>query len=346
MSANIVVLDAGNSDIKARAASREAVWSHALAELSTAEWNQIMAHSRDNPPAGYARVNGTPFAYGEMAEKRGPVQRRSGAARYQKGYYDILTAISLAQLYKRGGRVFVFASHAPRDITYADDLLEATVGEYTVETEGRTAKFTVAGAMTFDEPVGGLMNVVLKDSGLAYARPDINGGESLVIDIGGFTTDMISVARGGQLDYAVNESVEVGIQNVMRAFERDLRARYADIFKSTTTVPANRLRDALRTGAYTGGGREYPCHTEATNAAGLVLNRIANAYQEVAGGPARWDTIILTGGGSAALYDRLLPILDHGRVLPADDLDALHLANVRGGMKLARFYEANGVIDV
>ena len=40
------------------------------------------------------------------------------------------------------------------------------------------------------------------------------------------------------------------------------------------------------------------------------------------------------------LYDRLLPILDHDHVLLADDVDSMHLANVRGGLKLWRLYEA------
>ena len=53
-----------------------------------------------------------------------------------------------------------------------------------------------------------------------------------------------------------------------------------------------------------------------------------------------WDSIILTGGGSAMLYQRLLPILDHEHVLLADEVESIHLANVRGGLKLWRLYEA------
>ena len=60
----------------------------------------------------------------------------------------------------------------------------------------------------------------------------------------------------------------------------------------------------------------------------------------MAGGALPWDTIILTGGGSAMLYDRLLPVLDHQHTLLADVVDSIHLANVRGGLKLWRLYEA------
>ena len=50
---------------------------------------------------------------------------------------------------------------------------------------------------------------------------------------------------------------------------------------------------------------------EATN---LLLNRIADTYQKLAGGALSWDAIILAGGGSALLYKRLLPILNHNLV--------------------------------
>ena len=67
---------------------------------------------------------------------------------------------------------------------------------------------------------------------------------------------------------------------------------------------------------------------------------IAATYQDIAGGALPWDTLILTGGGSAMLHDRLLPILEHEHVILADRAESIHLANVRGGLKLWRLYEA------
>ena len=40
------------------------------------------------------------------------------------------------------------------------------------------------------------------------------------------------------------------------------------------------------------------------------------------------------------LYEHLKPILEHEKVILADDIEAIHLANVRGGLKLWRLYEA------
>jgi len=76
----------------------------------------------------------------------------------------------------------------------------------------------------------------------------------------------------------------------------------------------------------------------------LFLNRFADTYQRLAGGALSWDTIILTGGGSALLYNHLLTILNHENIVLADRQEELHLANVRGGLKLWRLYEALQVL--
>ena len=99
------------------------------------------------------------------------------------------------------------------------------------------------------------------------------------------------------------------------------------------------MRAAIASGVFIGGGREYDCENEATEATSVLLNRIADTYQHLAGGSLPWDSIILTGGGSAMLYDRLLPLLDHNHIILADDVESIHLANVRGGLKLWRLYE-------
>ena len=95
---------------------------------------------------------------------------------------------------------------------------------------------------------------------------------------------------------------------------------------------------------FLGAGRELDCENEAREATSVLLNRIAETYQRVAGGALPWDTVILTGGGSAMLYDRLLPLLGHDHVILADEAESIHLANVRGGLKLWRLYELLGLL--
>ncbi len=92
------------------------------------------------------------------------------------------------------------------------------------------------------------------------------------------------------------------------------------------------------------GGRKFSCERDVKEATNLFLNRFSDTYQRVTGGALVWDTIILTGGGSALLYHKIKPLLKHDNVMLADRMDTLHLANVRGGLKLWRLYDALKVL--
>jgi hypothetical protein len=341
---NVVVYDSGNGLWKAKIAGGERAIRHALMPLSDTEYEKVVRDSRGKPPEGYARINGEAVAYGIVAEKRG-ADRKTGASRYNKRYYGHSLAIMLNLLYEQSGEVLAFCSYAPRDSEYENDVVKAAIGEYYIEVGESKKWFKVNGATTFPEPVGGLMNVMLRQDGMG-AQTVLTGGDSLVIDIGEFTTDFVSVDQDGVVDQVLNTSERIGIQEVVRTFEDSLRAAYKDEFKDTVDFKPHKIRKAIRMGVYEGGGREYECNNIAREAGSNVLTRIAAVYQSRAGGPGNWDNIILTGGGSAMLYDRLVEeVLNHGRVFIADnDFEALHLANVRGGLKLWRFYESVGAV--
>lgn len=337
----VLVLDAGNSIIKGKTPGKdgEVSFTHAIRKLTEAQYDEILVRARGNPPLSFFRLNGQPYVIGEEAERFGEVTRRSGAARYTADYYSVCLAAALVRLFQDGLTIELFASHPPGDIAYREDLMRAALGEHVVEAGQKTIHFRVTYANTFDEPVGGLMNVMLNEDGRSYARSEINDGRSLVIDIGGHTTDWLAVNPGGEPDYSLAQSTPIGIHIALKEFERSFRANNRDVTKDVTTLPPDRVREALRTGRFVGGGKTYRCDSEAREATSVLLNRIADTYQNVAGGPLPWDSIILTGGGSAILYDRLVPILKHQRVLLADDAGSIHMANVRGGLKLYRLYE-------
>lgn len=343
-----MILDAGNSIIKAKIARREhgeIAFQHAICQLTDSEYEKILSRTNTNGNLrDYVRVNGKPFVVGDRAERHGVITPRSGTARYTKDYCGVLAAISLAQLYDRGREVAVFASHPPGDVKYREDLMNSIIGEWEVEIGHSKANFRVIYANTFDEPVGGLMNVLLAEDGQHYQYPQIGDGRSLVVDIGGFTTDFLAVKQGGEVDYALARSVPLGIQSVINDFEESFRANNMAIVKDAPVLQPDRVRKAISSGIFEGGGRKYPCEQDVEEATSLFLNRFADTYQRLAGGALSWDNIILTGGGSALLHHKLVPILKHNNVILADTKESLHLANVRGGLKLWRLYEALKVL--
>jgi hypothetical protein len=345
---SVIVLDAGNSIIKAKIPRRERgeiAFLHALQQITENEYQTIISRvSTNGKSRDYVRVNGAPYVVGESAERHGIVSRRSGPARYTRDYYGVLAAIALARLYGRGREVAAFGSHPPGDVKFREDLMKSIVGEWEVEIGGSTANYRVIYANTFDEPVGGLMNVLLTEDGQHYQYPHVGAGRSLVIDIGGFTTDWLAVNPGGEVDFSLARSVPMGIQEVIASFEESFRANNHVLVKDTPILPPARVRRAIKSGIFEGGGKKYPCAEDVNEATSLFLNRFANTFQQVAGGALSWDNIILTGGGSALLYHKIKSILKHSKVILADNIDSLHLANVRGGLKLWRLYEALKVL--
>jgi len=338
---SVMILDAGNSIIKAKIANGEITFPHAIQPLTEGEYQKIISRASINgTSADYLRVNGKPYVIGESAERHGVLVQRSGSSRYTRDYYGILAVGALARLYERGREVAIFGSHAPGDVKYREDLMKSVVGEWTVEVGLRKTSFSVIYANTFDEPVGGLMNVLLTEDGQHYQHANVGEGRSLVIDIGGFTTDWLGVNPGGVVDYGLAKSIPIGINQVIADFEESFCSNYVELVKDIPVLPPERVRKAIATDVFEGGGKKYPCGEYVDEATSLFLNRFADTYQRIAGGALAWDTIILTGGGSALLHKKLLPILKHENVVLADQIDNLHLANVRGGLKLWRLYDA------
>jgi hypothetical protein len=345
---SVMVLDAGNSIIKAKIARREngeIAFPHALRQLTENEYQKILSRATTKGLSrNYLRVNGTPYVVGERAERHGVISQRTGASRYTRDYYGILAVAALAKLYERGREISVFGSHAPGDVEFREDLMRSVVDEWEVEMAGNRSKFKIVYANTFDEPVGGLMNVLLTEDGQHYQHAHVGAGRLLVIDIGGFTTDFLAVNPGGEVDYSLARSVPLGIQTVLQDFEDSFRTSHSEIVKDTPVLPPERVRNAIVTGKFKGSGKEFHCEEVVQEATSLFLNRFADTYQRIAGGSLAWDTIILTGGGSALLKMKIISLLKHGNILLADDINTLHLANVRGGMKLWRLYESLNVL--
>ena len=74
---SVMVLDAGNSIIKAKIARREngeIAFPHAMKQLTESEFEKITKRSGlQNQSMDYLRINGQPYVMGESAERLGLV---------------------------------------------------------------------------------------------------------------------------------------------------------------------------------------------------------------------------------------------------------------------------------
>lgn len=345
---HFVVLDGGRSLVKAKTQSNEISFTHALAKITDAEYRQIQARDGDE---WIMQINGVPFAVGERALTRGYQARQTTAERYNEIYYGSLLAAMLYKLYDKPIKdIFVYASHPPVAVEYRNDIIASAKGVWTVEGVNGRRTYKVRDARCFDEPVGGVMNLLLSGDGKSYARSDIKQGSTLVLDIGGQTIDIAGLDNG-RIDYTSIASADGGIIEVEQRFEKLLRAEYKSRFKSANFITPKAIRSALLRGVFDAGAYgDLDVRELVRNSTDDIIVRINSLIGEY-GGLTAYSNIVLTGGGGGLLFNRICDYYDHASIIGnlgrkyfhlADDLEDVHMANVRGGWKLLKMFQKAG----
>lgn len=340
------IADMGRADIKTATMSPrkdEDYFMHAFAPVSTAEYRRATQRAGAQME-DYFIVNGIPYVIGKKAIRQGFTLQLQ-QTRYTENYYGVLGAIAMARMFGRSTRnIFWVGTHAPEDVDYVDDLLYSVVKTWTVEWCGETCEFDVVDGATIDEPLAGYYNAVLRADGQAYADRRIVSGVTLMLDTGGFTTDAGVIDEHGKIDYTTFDSAHIGVLESVERFEADYRtenrARLKGIQLDRTQVHA-----ALRTGLLNlrglnqPGTKGYDVSQQARYIRETLANEVVNFYERYGGG-AHYDTLILTGGGSALLEKELAEKLRHNNIVFADKkAEELHMANARGARKWYLMHE-------
>jgi hypothetical protein len=346
MGSNKIITDVGHSLIKAvRSNGNEITFPHQLAEITEHEYRQALALNRGQQSEDlisvqldrtkrYFVVGNTAFHYRTTVY--------TGAERYKRDYYAVFVLSSIARLYSQNNLdVQLFASHPPGHVDYTEELIGCVSGRWLVQVGGRNYTINIGSVSVFDEPTGGLFNVLLTKNGKSYQHPELQKQNVLIMDIGGGTTDFVIMDRG-QIIYTRAHTEPLGIKDVVQDFKGLFTARYKHAMRAMSSVDERQLLEAINTGYVEGGGTTLEAEQEATQARNLLLNKIRQVYTSNFGGFLRYHSILLTGGGSAYLYEHLFDVLEHDNILLAEDPDCMHLANVRGGLKLSNMLEHLG----
>lgn len=345
-----VVLDAGRSLIKAKNGSGEISFTHAVMRLNETDYKSAISRGGS---ADLMRINGIPYAFGETAIKNGYQSRQVAADRYNELYYGAIVAATLFKLYEKPIRnVKLYASHAPVDVDYRTDIIAAAKAVWEVECNGGKRVYSVGEVRCFDEPVGGVMNMLLNSNGTHYQRSDIRNGSTLVFDVGGQTIDIAALDKG-KVDYTSITSRVGGIISVEESFKRLFRSEHKAKLKSTPYLEPDRVRAAIRSSKYNAGALgQIDCSEQVREAISPVLIRIKDLISEF-GDVTNYDNMVFTGGGGGLLFNHIADYLNHNAIRKnlgrdyfhlADEAENVHLANVRGGWRLLKAFQAKGVI--
>lgn len=315
---------------------------HAIARISDNEWNNMARRGR--PPEGIVKVNGIPYAIGRAAVRHITQDRPKGAARYRDTYYGVAMAYMLSEALQRNdSNVSLFASHAPIDIDYARNLIVATQGIWEVESRHGLLAYKVHDVMTFDEPLGGFSHFTLTERGDERRSNPLNDQTTLVIDVGGYTVDVVAVDPGGEIDLMSANSTRTGVINLTNTFENELRSNNPTLFQDTGDLDIRRVENAIMTGAYKFGKLQIDCAHEATAAINSLVYDVVQVIN-AAGSAANFDVILTTGGGAALIHEALVEAMPRIDIVMAEkNRDLMKFANVFGGAKLSTLLRKSGV---
>lgn len=341
-----VAYDFGTRYIKAASRDAEFRSLHARRRATEADMsNDVFV----DEPSIY-EVNGELWQFGQKAE--GGEQARRGATKYtDPEYYRSFLGYTLFQLSpdKNDRSIKLFAGHAPHDSAYTDDIEDAVVGHDIVVTHNDvTRKYRCVKVGFWPEPVGALMHEILDNDGNFVAGSQLKSGNTLIIDVGSLT-----------IDYAVAINQKIQENQIGSYRETPLIDAEERIFfrvqkrwkKELETLGhhniANNIRLAMRSGILDAGGYgNIDISDIVREETQPIIAFVQNMYLRL-GGTGRFHNVLLTGGGSGILIDRITEALDRPESSPpiiSGDIEYVQYANVFGAWKLANYYSLKGVL--
>lgn len=196
---------------------------------------------------------------------------------------------------------------------------------HTFRREGRQRQtVTVSKAVVVPEPFGTLFDVLWDDQGKVVAQ-DIATGSIGVIDVGGKTTNLLSVSRIKEIGRET-ASVNVGGWDMVRAVRTWLEVQTPKL-----DLRDHEIAQAIATKSVKYYGKpvdltEIVKHT-AQDLAGQVIAQATHLWN----GAAKLDAILITGGGALLLGEHIQTHFPHARIV-SDPV----MANARGFWKYAR----------
>jgi hypothetical protein len=200
------------------------------------------------------------------------------------------------------------------------------MGDHTVQREGRHAQsLHVEECKVIPQPFGALLSVTLDNRG-RIVDPDLATGTVGVLDVGGKTTNLLSVNHLSEIGHET-ESVNVGAWDAVRAIRRWL----------SDNTPDLDLRDHEIVEAII--DRKVGYYGEAIDLSGPVEETLEPLAREVVGaasqiwnGGANLEAILVSGGGALLLGPYIREHFRHARVV-SDPV----FANARGYWRFAAY---------
>ena len=199
---------------------------------------------------------------------------------------------------------------------------EALLKRVNVSHTGETAQ--IIEHVVLPEGVASWFDFAFDDDGNQLALD----GPCGVIDIGGKTTDCVTILPGHHIDHMRSGTGNMGVLDVYEQVSAHMRTQFGE-----GQVSRRVLDRAVRTGTIKRFGREHSVQAAVTTSLDDISERVLREAKRHFGSGADLDVILFVGGG-AALMTKLTSYFPNARVQPEPEF-----ANARG---MYKYLKLNG----
>ena len=294
------------------------------AKATTGQVRVQVPHAIGTPDRARFTLNGTndgmiivtpegmePRLVGELAIEQSRFQaRREDRNFVSSDEYGYLMAATFTQLTKASRVDLQVVTGLPVAFYEDKPLVEQRFkGEHRIAREGRgTQVFRVQECKCIPQPFGTVLSMALDDKGRIRAN-DLAQGEVGIIDIGGKTTNLLSVRRLKEIGFRTT-SISLGGWDAIRAMQDYIARNYPGL-----EYRDHELARFVRTGRIKYYGEEQDISEAVAEILSPMADQVASQASQLWNGGARLDAILISGGGALLLGDYLAQHFRHGKVV-------------------------------
>lgn len=337
----ILATDIGFGFTKATNGSRSLVFKSILGEATDIQFKGGILADGAIEENIQIEIDGRSYFVGEMAERQSNVRSFTlDQSQFFSTYAKPLALAAAARLigsYMPIGLVTGLPIGYYRE--YKDAVVKLLQGDHKVIITSGNGKreekvIKINEVKVIPQPFGSLFNLMMNDLGelgdKKYVHEKIG-----IIDIG-FKTSDFTVADKMRYSERGSRTTDTGISKGFGMIASKLRE------KSNVNVEIYRLYDAVERGMIKIKGKEYDLKAPTEAVFGQLAAAIANEVDRLWSDDWDIDTIVLTGGGGAALAKYLQPLIN-GQVITVDSAKDARLCNVLGYWKYGKHLWSRGV---
>jgi len=337
----ILAIDIGFGFTKASNGNKSLVFKSILGDANDIQFKGRIL--QDGSPDDHIQieVDNRSYFIGELAERQSEV--RSFTLDQAQFFNSHLKPLALAAAASIAGSFVPIGLVTGLPIgfyrEYKDLITKSLTGDHKVvlttssgKREEKTIK--ISEVRVIPQPFGSLFNLMLNDLGELGEKRFVH--EKIgIIDVG-FKTADYTVADRMRYSERGSRTTDTGISKGFGMIAGKL------FEKSNVNIELYRLYNAVEKGSIKIRGAEYDLKASTEAVYGQLAASIASEVDQLWSEDWDIDTIVLTGGGGAALAKHLQPLIK-GQVVTAGPATDARLCNVKGYWKYGKHLWSRGV---